>query len=588
MEYPFGSTYQQAATYPSAAHRANFSQGGQQYAQDGLGGQHYDDQQPGTLREEPFTISMTVPEGAAPGTKLQCSAPDGQELRLTVPDGVPPGSVMTLTRDPVSKGWKCMAEPADTPPILQPLPQEPEVGQHLPQANYGQVRSAGPTASYGSNAMYPTAAPAVASPAKVSHAAAAPTYSSVNYAPPQQMRPVNLSYVPPSAVQTSSIQALPQVVMHQGGQAPGQPPTYAIDPANFNPPRMMPGHAHPEAHQSYEVRRPSYTPPPVAIIEQQQQPRQNASYTPPPVVVLEQRPSYAPPPQAFLGHQMGHIDTMGPTTRVPMGMMPGMPPAGMVLPGRTPSYTPPPAMPGPMPMGGPSITSMPGMPMQHMAPPAPEIVMVNGQQLPIMQEQILRTWHPQKLREHAAYLHRSLGQERIGMLPPQYDHELGPWIVNVQRAHLEPLRGGPMPGMPQAGGFGAMPSMGQMPPMGMPPMGTGPMPMGPPMGPGSMHGQPGGLGPPAGLGPPVGLGPPAGFGQPGFGGFGGGPPQMGPPGGPGAYGQQGMQGMPHGMQGMSPGMQGMPPGMQGMQGAPGMPPMGMPGPGGFGAHGMYG
>merc|ERR1719263_1717889 len=103
--------------------------------------------------------------------------------------------------------------------------------------------------------------------------------------------------------------------------------------------------------------------------------------------------------------------------------------------------------------------------MQQMAPPgAPEFVFVNGLQLPIIHEQHLRMWHPQKLREHAAYLHRSLGQERIGMLPPQYDHELVPWIVNVQRAHLEPARGAPMPG---PGGMpGAMPGM--LPQGGMP------------------------------------------------------------------------------------------------------------------------
>merc|ERR1719410_2284369 len=67
-------------------------------------------QQPDAVHEEPLKVSMVVPEGALPGTKLQYAAPDGQELRLTVPDGVPPGSLMTLTQDPVTKQWKCMAE----------------------------------------------------------------------------------------------------------------------------------------------------------------------------------------------------------------------------------------------------------------------------------------------------------------------------------------------------------------------------------------------------------------------------------------------------------------------------------------------
>ena len=37
----------------------------------------------------PQSVSVVVPEGATPGTKLPATAPDGQELDLTVPEGVP-------------------------------------------------------------------------------------------------------------------------------------------------------------------------------------------------------------------------------------------------------------------------------------------------------------------------------------------------------------------------------------------------------------------------------------------------------------------------------------------------------------------
>jgi len=50
-------------------------------------------------RQEPLVITIVVPEEAMPGTKLEYTAPDGQELSLTVPPNVPPGSLMTLTQE---------------------------------------------------------------------------------------------------------------------------------------------------------------------------------------------------------------------------------------------------------------------------------------------------------------------------------------------------------------------------------------------------------------------------------------------------------------------------------------------------------
>merc|ERR1712137_901965 len=74
-------------------------------------------------QEDALVMTTVVPELAVAGTKLRCTAPDGQELRLTVPEGVPPGSVMTLTLDPVSRQWKCMAEPIDSSALQSEMPE---------------------------------------------------------------------------------------------------------------------------------------------------------------------------------------------------------------------------------------------------------------------------------------------------------------------------------------------------------------------------------------------------------------------------------------------------------------------------------
>ena len=50
---------------------------------------------------------LTVPESAQPGNKLQRRMADGQELVLTMRKAVPPGSLLTLTQNLLTKAWKC-------------------------------------------------------------------------------------------------------------------------------------------------------------------------------------------------------------------------------------------------------------------------------------------------------------------------------------------------------------------------------------------------------------------------------------------------------------------------------------------------
>ncbi len=52
---------------------------------------------------------MKTTEDVQPGTKLILKSlmQPGEELRLTVPKGVPPGSTLTLAKDPETMAWKC-------------------------------------------------------------------------------------------------------------------------------------------------------------------------------------------------------------------------------------------------------------------------------------------------------------------------------------------------------------------------------------------------------------------------------------------------------------------------------------------------
>mmetsp|Transcript_15559 Transcript_15559/g.34624 ORF Transcript_15559/g.34624 Transcript_15559/m.34624 type:complete len:548 (-) Transcript_15559:58-1701(-) len=349
--------------------------------------------------EEPLRVSMVVPEGATPGTKLQYAAPDGQELRLTVPEGVPPGSIMNLTQDPITKQWKCMAEPVDAPEADRGPAPDP----HMERVTYTQGAS--------TIASYP--------------AGQVPMHVPRTYV--QQPTSVNLSYVPPPVAGNASLTMAPGQVLGPSG--------LAMDPARFNPPRQMPGYP---GGETMLDQRPSYTPPPVTVMGQRPsytplpgetmggpamqmvlgphgemglmastaavQPQQlpphvvlgqTPSYVPPPVTMIQNRPSYVPPEVGTQGTQMAqgapvrmlppqYVTAPGqPPGQLPMAMMgqpmAGMPPQGMVgappmmpmvqaaMPMMSPAGLPPQVGPPP-PMG--QMTG-PGYMMQgHPAPPA--------------------------------------------------------------------------------------------------------------------------------------------------------------------------------------------------------------------------
>jgi len=277
-------------------------------------------QPPDPTPEEGPKETIIVPENAVPGTKLQYTASDGQELRLTVPEGVPPGSIMTLQQDPVTKAWKCMAEPAD-------LPEEPQPQAQQPQRAHQIIGQSGPSMGANERVMtYVTGPPTVTTYSSIG--GAAPT---VRTAPmpmhmqPMQPMPVNLSYVPPP--QPGMVAAMPpgHVMIHPGHPGPGTAPMIF--------PQMM-------------EQRHSYTPPPVMVLEQR------PSYTPPPVGMVENRPSYTPLPQGF-----AHT---APAPTMTAGTVHAAPP--MILQ-QTPSYVPPPVM-----------QVMPGMTMPTAMAPGPSIM----------------------------------------------------------------------------------------------------------------------------------------------------------------------------------------------------------------------
>lgn len=315
--------------------------------------------------EEPQIVSMVVPEGATPGTKLQYAAPDGQELRLTVPEGVPPGSIMTLTQDPVSKQWKCMAEPgeAQSPPP-QPQPQQLQYEQppqvlHLPEFWMHEANMAAVPA-YSMPGPYHAPAPAVerylapqmstqatapaAAPATVTSYPAGQAPQIISRSTVVQPMPVNLSYVPPPA--NSSVTMAPGQIQY-GAPVPA-PLSMATDPSLFNPPRQMPDGL------MYMEQQPSYTPPPVHVMEQR------PSYTPlpqPQVFMHDQRPSYTPPPVMTYQAPPQQPQLMSTSsTKVQPGYL------GQPVLAQSPSYVPPPEQgvaPVPYVSNGPSYVPPP-------------------------------------------------------------------------------------------------------------------------------------------------------------------------------------------------------------------------------------
>jgi len=73
-----------------------------------------------------------------------------------------------------------------------------------------------------------------------------------------------------------------------------------------------------------------------------------------------------------------------------------------------------------------------------------EYVTLAGMQIPVFQNHHLISWHPIQLREHAVGLYQTLGPGELGIQLPTNDHELIPWILHVQRVHMEPLRANPV------------------------------------------------------------------------------------------------------------------------------------------------
>lgn len=303
-------------------------------------------------QEELLSMTMVVPDRATAGMKLRCTALDGQELRLTLPEGVPAGSVMTLTQDPESKIWKCMAEPtapemlempADfytspdmvsasmpaafpRPGLEQPATQ-PALGPgHMPISrnqtmphgqpglvNWNSVGMNGPASSPGMNGPANSLGMngLATSPPEVHRHSATPgsQVGPSRLLPACKPMPINLSYVPPpapghvptrSSLGRGSQQEIRVAARPQPHRGPTRSPTVAAppatlmtDPALFNPPRQYP------MGGSVVEQRPSYTPPPVLerrIPSYTPPPQRPASYTPlPQVKPIERKPSYTPP-----------------------------------------------------------------------------------------------------------------------------------------------------------------------------------------------------------------------------------------------------------------------------------------------------
>jgi len=274
--------------------------------------------------EEPPVIELYVPDDALPGTKLEWIAPDGQELRLTVPEGVPPGSLMTLSQDPATGKWKCMAEPGEPEEHLV-LPSvrgggatyETSPGYTVPATDYavspGLVAEAPPVTRYRTShpgTSVSSAARPVTAGRPVNHSYM-PGQGDHVYTPPVLVAtPMRPSYTPPPVVHT--VTRAPSYTPPGGSSALIRPPSY-VPPPTVQQPSLTarPSYTPPPVVE----RMPSYTPTPVVVRESR------PSYTPPPVAVLEQRPSYTPLPQILAGgvshsHPSGGASHSHPVARV--------------------------------------------------------------------------------------------------------------------------------------------------------------------------------------------------------------------------------------------------------------------------------
>lgn len=366
---------------------------------------------------EPLVVELVVPHDAGPGTKLEYVAPDGQELRLTVPDGVPPGSIMTLTQDPQTLVWRCMAEPGDSrqdglespgathqlhelntfhdaftaPAIEAP---SPVVTRHSSQIHSGSgssassaarhvvpgVRTAAPAVSYATPIQpspavvirqgVPSYSPPVAAVVRRSYAApeeqARATENRPSYTPPPvpiQGRP---SYTPPPGAIQGRPSYTPPAIM---AASPMQ-----MRPLSHVPPVVQSASYAPPAAIEPVAQYPSYAPPPMVVRESR------PSYTPP-VAMMERRPSYTPLPLSGAGVPIARLAQAGGDSHLLPSVVPAQqitrqssyvpPPRGGA---QTPSYAPP-------PMGGPSITTLPSQEQMPLAAMAAQLALQQQQQM---------------------------------------------------------------------------------------------------------------------------------------------------------------------------------------------------------------
>lgn len=316
-----------------------------------------------------MTTTIAVPDGAAPGFKMMCTAPDGAEVQLTLPMGISPGSTIQLKKDQTTGLWT-MAEPATT------------TTNQVPLGSVGLAGSVPAVASMATTSIASIQAPTIQLPA--GNIASAPTTvfptapSASAYAAPSPTASLVLgrtpSYTPPVMMHTAA--AMPALPVH-GGVAPlpmvqpGLTPLPQVFPTAMPTPGIVgtmtafPTTA-PYVAPDTVVRTPSYTPPPVAATIVR-----TPSYTPPVVefatgppmpfvqpgfmpnaavaavgmptaAVMQTGPAFPAMPSAGVvpgaqvpaAYQVQQTQQMMQPGMMPMqpGMMPMQPPMGMGMP----------------------------------------------------------------------------------------------------------------------------------------------------------------------------------------------------------------------------------------------------------------
>lgn len=407
--------------------------------------------------QAPLVGSIIVPEGFVAGMKLQYTASDGQELRLTVPEGVPPGSVMTLTQDPFTKQWKCMASPAE------PSAENPSAVSMGPVATAERVTTyvAGHppmVTTYGSQSQFrghhfhhvmpvnlsyvppPGAAGMTCGAARAPGQGAVMRPSSVvipeprfNYAPPSVILPRTPSYTPPPVMPTISA-----------------PLTGPVMDMSWN----RAGHLGPQ--MPAVPQRPSYVPPPMLPGTIMQS---SGSYVPPPAPLPSLQPPYPSDMQAmsnahfngsyrFPGHGQAFqhpAGNFGPGFPHGMGSMTlppgasGYVPHGMALP----PFALAPGPPGPLgpwmpqmqmhhsPLPGPLMQPM--QPMQPLHPMHPMLSDTQDQgfrQMPLLQPMQLQ--HMQHMQPMQMGLQQAYRGPTLASTPGQFEAPTGPGYMQSQ------------------------------------------------------------------------------------------------------------------------------------------------------------